>query len=86
MRAVFFPVFFGCFVSLLAHRRHLLYSLLALEAIILRAIISISFFSSIMFSNLILIVIFVLAVAEASLGLSVLVRMRRLRGNDIVAS
>lgn len=86
MSALFFPIFVGCFLSFVSHRRHFLYSLLALEAIILSSIVSLSFTSSLIIMNFILIIILVFAVAEARLGLSVLVSMSRFPGNDIVAS
>ena len=86
VRMFFFPVFVGALLSLLSHRRHLLLSLLSLEAIMLALAISISLSSTLMVSNLCLIVVFVFAVAEARLGLAVLVAMSRLSGNDIVAA
>ena len=86
MSLLFLPVLVGGLVRFLSHRRHLLFRLLSLEAIILGLVITISIPSSFITCNLRLIVVFVLAVAEASLGLAVLVSMRRFSDSTLVNS
>ena len=86
MSTFFVPVFLGAFFRLLSHRRHLLLSLLSLEAIILALVISLSIKSALIICNFSLIIIFVFSVAEARLGLSVLVSMRRYRDSSFVSS
>lgn len=86
MSTFFVPVFFGALFRFLSHRRHLLFSLLSLEAIILAIIVSVSISARAILSNLSLIIILVFAVAEASLGLSVLVSIRRYRDSRYVSS
>ena len=85
MSLFFIPVLVGAFLSFLCHRRHLLFSLLSLEAMMLGLIISLSTLSSAMRCNYTLIIVFVFAVAEARLGLSVLVSMTRYSDRRFVA-
>ena len=86
MSIFFFPVLLGAFLRFMSHRKHLLFSLLSLEGIIIALIVSISLSSRLAVSNLSLIIVFVLAVAEARLGLSVLVSITRsLDGGQVMA-
>ena len=86
MTTFFMPVLIGAFLSFLSHRRHLLFSLLSLEAMMLALIVSVSLSSTSMVCNFSLIVIFVFAVAEARLGLSVLVSISRLSDRRLVSA
>ena len=84
MYPLLLPVFLRSFIALLTQRKHLLFSLLVLEAIVLSLITPLALFFNPKSSMLALIIIFVFAVIEASLGLGILVKIRRYKSNEIV--
>ena len=78
--------FFSSAISLLAQRKHLLISLLSLEAIILSiaCFIIFSIGSTIQWNPFLFIVVLTFGACEASLGLSLLVIITRSTGSDII--
>nr|AEP27542.1 NADH dehydrogenase subunit 4L [Hypera postica] len=83
----FFIMFFSSIIVFVTKRKHLLIMLLSLESAVVSIYVGLFFFLSTMGNEFFFSMVFLsICVCEGALGLSLLVLMIRVHGNDLVTT